>query len=268
MIERMITCDGGVKLKIVRRLLAPLIIGSASVVAYLYINLTDLNSSTIGMNEFYGEQFFSVMATLYAIITALILVKGIESFDALSSAISHEAMKIRSINAYCSYYSQEAQKSGGSIHGIRKLLIEYADNVLMQRSAVKSTKNDDIIDSCIYHCSQIDIADDNDRIALQEIMKGLDEFRTLRANRINCARNKIPHYLIWMLVLMTVSIITPFFLEQQKAVHFNHYIIFTLSTFASFIYFLLQDINRPYDGLWTIDLSPFSDAKEEVRKKI
>ena len=255
-------------MKILRRLLAPLFIGFGSVALYVYLNLANLNSSVVGVSEFYAEQFFSVMATLYAIITALILVKGIESFDALSSAISHEAMKIRSINAYFSYYSDTAQQPGGSIHRIRQLLLQYIDNVLNQKSAAKSADNDSIIDACIHDCSLISVDDENDRIALTEIMKGIDEFRTLRANRINCARNKVPGYLIGMLVLMTVSIIIPFFLEQQTAVHFNHYIIFTLSTFASFIYFLLQDINKPYDGLWTIDLSPFHEAADEIKKRL
>ena len=255
-------------MRILRRLLAPLFIGSAAVALYVYLNIANLNGSVVGVSEFYAEQFFSVMATLYAIITALILVKGIESFDALSSAISHEAMKMRSINAYFSYYSTEAQRQGGSIYHIRQLLLQYIHNVLHQNSAAKSTENDSIIDACIHNCSLISVDDENDRIALTEIMKGMDEFRTLRANRINCARNKVPGYLIGMLVLMTVSIIIPFFIERQTAAHFNHYIIFTLSTFASFIYFLLQDINKPYDGLWTIDLTPFHEAAEEIKKHL
>ena len=255
-------------MRILRRLLAPLVIGSAAVSLYVYVSVSGLNTAMVGLNEFYAEQFFSVMATLYAIITALILVKGIESFDALSSAISHEAMKIRSINAYFSYYSDDAQAPGGSIHRIRLLLLEYIDNVQEQNTASQSSKNDTIIDECIYSCSNISTHDENDRIALQEIMKGLDEFRTLRADRINCARNKVPGYLIWMLVLMTVSIIVPFYIESQTSLHFNHYIIFTLSTFASFIYFLLQDINKPYDGMWTIDLSPFEEAAREIRKGV
>ena len=249
-----------------RRIFAPALVGLFAASLYFILNQFALNNGMIAVDEFYGEQFYSVIATLYAIITALLLVKGIDSFNALGASINDESMKIRSINAYFNYFKPEEQADGGeSIRQMQLCFQTYTRNVLEQASANHSHKNDQVIDACLRHCANISVADENDRFALQEIMRGLDELRTLRSHRINCASQKIPEYLINMLALMTAAIMLPFYFLYEPGVGFNYYIIFMLGTFGSFIFFLLTDINKPYDGLWKIDFTPYEAAQQEVQ---
>ena len=256
-------------MKLFRRAIAPIIIGLAAILIYFLLNLFELNRVRIDINEFYGEQFFAVLATLYAIITALILVKGIESFDSLGNAINCEAMKIRSLNAYFHYFEGSSKASQDkTVTEIRQRLFAYVENVLEQKTAFRSSKNDQLIDQCVQQCANLDVIDENDRIALTEVIRGLDDLRKLRADRVNVAQTKIPGYLIGMLAFMTLSIMLPFYLHHQTGITFNYYIIFVLGTFGSFIFFLLTDINRPYEGLWQIDLNPFLEARSEVARSM
>jgi len=248
-----------------RRFVAPVFWGLIAATLYWVCNAYKLNDLGIEVSEYYGEQFFAVLATLYAIITALVLVKGLESFTALEAAIHKEAMKIRSLNAYLMYFTSAAQPAGDShVIEIRRQLIAYATNVLDQRSASQSSKNDRVIDSCVRETAGLVVADENDRAALTEIMHGFDALRTLRANRVNVSQERIPDYMIVMLAFMTITIIIPFYLHQVEGLSFNYYAVFVLATFGSFIFFLLNDINRPYEGLWTINFEPFVVAREEI----
>ena len=246
------------------RLVKPAIIGLLAGILYWIASEIGVNAQPMTIDEFYGEQFYAVIATLYAIITALLLVKGIESFNSLSSAINREGMQLRSINAYF-FYFDDSGPAAPHIQAIRVNLATYAQNLVIQRSAEKVQKNKNVIDDCVREFAKVRPDDENDRVAIGEVMRGLDELRRLRAERINCSSQKIPVYLIQMLALMTVAIIIPFYFKNPDGADFNYYIIFTLATFGSFVYFLLNDINKPYDGLWKIDLSPYEEARDELR---
>lgn len=248
-----------------RRLIAPAVVGVLAATLYFVANRADLNVGLVSVDEFYGEQFYAVIATLYAIITALLLVKGIDTFNALGAAVSEEAMKIRSINAYLGYFYSSGQDVGlAQIAEIRRLLLGYTRHVQARHSADAAPENEAVIDECVRHCSRLTVADANDQIALGEAMRGLDALRGLRARRVHCAKEKIPGYLISMLALMTAAIMLPFYLLHDDGYGFNYYILFTLGTFGSFIYFLLNDINKPYSGMWRIDFTPYDEAEKEL----
>lgn len=250
-----------------RRLFAPAVVGALAAAVYFFINEAALNKDLVVVDEFYGEQFYAVIATLYAIITALLLVKGIDSFNALSAAVNDEAMKIRSLNAFMTYFYSSGKEVGlEHVEAIRLELLGYVSRVRGRGSASAAPENEKVIDLCIRHSAHIHLGDENDNIALAEVMRGLDELRRLRARRISCAEEKIPPYLIRMLALMTLAIMAPFFLLYEPGIGFNYYILFTFGTFGSFIYFLLTDINRPYDGLWTVDFSAYDVAESELKE--
>ena len=249
----------------VRRFFAPLLIGAGAALLYFFANVSKLNQTIFGVNEFYGEQFFSVFATLYAIITALVLVKGMEAFDHLNLSISQEAAKIRSINCYFLYYNISSHaKNADRIQSIRTILNTYVQRILEKANAGRSHENDGLIAQCVLACSEIECEDENDRIALGEIMRGLDELRMIRSDRISASNQKIPPYLIYMLAVMTIALTLPFYLHHDLGLNFNYYIVFMIGTFGSFIFFLLTDINRPYSGGWTVDFTPYAETSVEL----
>jgi hypothetical protein len=258
-----------IRMNLIRRLIGPVFIGLIGVAIYWALNFYQLNDTDMEFSEFFGEQFFSVLATLYAIVTALMLVKGLDTFDSLDHAIRDEAMKIRSINTYFYYFQNDAvERNNHLINTIRSDLIQYVANILAQTTAERVEENDRVITVCIEKCNEIEVHDENDRIALSEIIRGIDDLRALRSRRLNLASAKIPDYLIGMLAIMTVSVVLPFFLHHQTGLSFNYYIIFFLSLFGSFIYFLLTDLNKPYAGVWRIEFTPYVEAKDEIAGEI
>ena len=241
-----------------RRLFGPVFLGALAVLGYYLLNINNLNADIVEVNDFYGEQFFAVLSTLYAIMTALVLIKGLDSVDSLTAALLREATKIRTVASLSSAFQGEAAAS--SIRHLRTELGFYVDSLLEQRHAQTLERNAAAMETCrrIVAATPTDNAFDAELKI--ELIREIEALRLLRAERGSLAMQKLPGYLIWMLAVMTLAIIAPFFVEHTLELGFNYYAIFTLSTFGSFIFFMMQDINRPYDGLWTVDFSPFEDA--------
>lgn len=247
---------------LVRRLIGPVFWGAVVSFAYYLVNMYGLNIGVVEVNEFYGEQFFAVLSTLYAIITALVLIKGLENVDSLTSAVLREATKLRSIAALSLGFRDET--TAGTMRHMRTELRFYADNVLAQGSAQRSQANDGAIDGCSRLVIGLATQDPFEATLKAELLRQIEELRAMRATRASLAETRLPGYLIWMLAVMTLSIIAPFFAEHSAEVSFNYYAIFAVSTFGSFIFFMMQDINKPYDGLWAVDFGPFREAAETL----
>lgn len=255
-------------LSILWRVLLPVIIGLTMILLYVWshrIPWLKENFWSLPVNSSYGEQFFSVMATLYAVTTALILVKAIESFDKLSSAVVEEANRARSLGEFLSYFDDDGPSENVHIAAaIRATLVGYLEGARAEPKLGGGNGGAKYLDACARAVSRLQCVDENDRIALTEIIKGLNEMFSLRARRVGLAKSRMPRYLIIMLGVMSLAMTLMFFIEPPERPSHNFTMIFLLSVFSSFIIVLLQDINDPFDGFWTVDLSPY----EEVRRFI
>lgn len=78
------------------RCILPLLIGGICVEGYILIQNADFSAQITKYFVFddkYNEIFYSAVATLYAIITALALVKGIEDFDSMKKILPMRRIK-------------------------------------------------------------------------------------------------------------------------------------------------------------------------------
>lgn len=251
--------------------LMPLIIGGAFIVGYIEIHKLPAAAAVLEaeFDEFYGEQYYAVLSTLFAIITALILVKGIELFDQLNQAVNEEANQIRSIVGFLSYFEDDASRARcDNLDTIRTLLRDYCRNVVAQPTISGSAENTSLLKRTAQEIARLDPADENDKVALQEIMRGLNMLFTTRAKRISASQAKVPLYMLVILAFMSLAIIFPFFLVSPEPFSHNYTIIFVLATFCCFILMLLVDINSPFDGFWHVDLEPYKQLEASIAEEL
>lgn len=255
-------------LDILWRVMLPFLLGIGAI--YLYRGLHQIhwlkeNFLSLPVNPSYGEQYFSVMATLYAVTTALMLVKAIESFDRLNSTVIEEANKVRSIAEFLFYFHTPV-RDGNTVlvEHLRALLRKYVDGARAEPRLAGGNGGVKYLDACARDVSRLTCADENDRIALSEIIKALNELFSLRARRIGYSKAKMPIYLIGMLAGMSLSMLLLFMLEPPDKITHNYTMIFTLTVFSTFIVILLEDINDPFDGFWVADLSPYEDVSRFI----
>lgn len=246
----------------------PIAIGAGFIAAYIEIHkISELELLlATEFDEFYGEQYYAVLSTLFAIITALILVKGIEFFDRLNSLISEEANQIRSIYEFLAYFEDaESAQANPNVVAIKQLLRDYC--AMSLANPYEPTGRDpgvELLRRGSDEIGKLDCREENDKVALAEIMRGLNTLFATRAKRLSCGKAKVPVYMLITLAFMSVAIIFPFFLEDPTVFNHNYAIIFVLATFCSFILLLLMDINSPFDGFWAVDLDAFQRLQENI----
>jgi hypothetical protein len=264
---------------ILSRCILPLLIGGICVEAYILLQHSDFSlqiTKYFVFDDKYNEIFYSGVATLYAIITALALVKGIEDFDSMKRNITDEAYKVRAIFAMTHYFDVIRDgETRDAILGIRQKLLRYAENAAAMRDQRLRNENLRILRDCQSDIARLKPRDENDRHSLQIIVAAHGELGTLRSKRINAVGEKIPRYLIAALWLMAVSLILPFMGEPlfikapEPAIGLvanpgrfgQYYIIFLMGALNSFLLLMLSDISDPFDGFWKVTLDPFDELR-------
>lgn len=269
--------DGGGASDAYVRLIIPLV--SAALVLGLYhvAHQTDALIPFIGRDldefeQYVGEQYYAVISTLFAIITALILVKGIESFDRLNTVIGEEANQVRSIVEFLYYFEEQEHTQAKSVDmvlaqttAIRRHLGAYCEDALSDPASSRAHGAYHILRETTQVVGAIECKDDNDRMALSEVMRGLNLLFSIRARRVSCSRAKVPVYIIVTLGFMSLAIVAPFFIGSPVLHPINPAIIGVLTIFCTFVLMLLRDINSPFEGFWRVDLRPMADLREELR---
>jgi hypothetical protein len=259
------------------RCILPLLIGGISVEAYTVVHELSIAPDIVKFFTFdqqYTESFYSGIATLYAIITALALVKGIEDFDAMKQNVFDEAYKIGVISELTHYFNIDGDRGmREAVLGVRQKLLRYAQNVAAMRDQSIKSENLQLLRECRSDIAKLRPEDENDQYSLQIILAAHGELGTLRSKRINAVGEKIPRYLIAALWITAVGLILPFMAEPlmvpakppatgliENELRFGqYYIIFLMGSLNSFLLLMLSDISDPFDGFWKVNLDPFKD---------
>jgi hypothetical protein len=268
------------------RCILPLLIGGLCVEGYILLQNSDFALQVTKyfiFDDKYNETFYSGVATLYAIITALALVKGIEDFGAMKNGISDEAYKVRAISGMTQYFDIASDgEIRSAVLGIRRKLLRYAENVAAMRDQQIRNENLTILRDCQRDIASLKPADVNDHLSLEIIVAAHGDLGTLRSKRINAVGEKIPRYLIAALWLMALSLILPFmaeplYVEAAKPAigqlanpgrFGQYYIIFLMGSLNSFLLLMLSDISDPFDGFWKVDLAPFEELRIALRQEM
>ncbi len=244
------------------------------------------NVSTFGIDQenfkFEAEDnFFNAITVLFSVVSAFLLWKGLTDFDDLKIALNEEAEKIWAIVFLTSYLREKGDKSAANIQNIKatdnirnafKSYLETAIGVseIEKKSREKGLKrlrtSDDVIDKCVEETKKIIVkpGDENDRIALEEIMKNLSSLVSIRSRRRVCMDTSMPPFVLGSILIMSISVLLPFFGNGADTLSVNHIYVFLLSAIHMFIFMTLLDLSAPFDGHFSIGLEAFVDAKNRI----
>lgn len=260
------------------RCVLPILIGGFAVEAYEVLNQSAATQQLLAFFNFherYNEAFHGALATLYAIITAMALVKGIEDFDGFRKNLAEEAYKVRLIDDMVRYFNSGSPAAREAIAGLRYQFVLYASNVASFRDMTNRSDNLNILRRSQQYIASLTPEDENDKISLWAIMEAHGDLGTLRAKRIAAAVDKIPRYLILALWLMAITLILPFMVwpegDAGQAVDpgpSQATIIFLMASLNSFLLLMLSDISDPFDGFWQVHLGAFTELVELLTEEL
>jgi hypothetical protein len=264
------------------RCIMPFLIGGICVETYIFVHnspILDGYIKYLRFNEFYKEPFYTAISTLYAIITALALVKSIEDFDEIKNNVAEEAHKVRSMLDLTEYFGNGNDDNTKIwIARLHDYLRDYARNVSNLADIAIRSVNYKVLRDCQHAIAQLKPVDENDKFSLQKLMEERAGLATLRVKRINSIGEVTPSYLIVALWLVSASLILPFFAEplmvadptnttqfiSNPVKYTQYYMIFLMGTLYSFLLLMLSDISNPFDGFWIVDMQAFDELTETV----
>lgn len=219
-------------LRIVSRAIFPLVL--ALVMVIIYYRVHQLGVVALYGFEFdvpkallsvkfqpdYKEPFYSALSTLYAIVVALALVKGIEGVDHIRKVIADETVRLRTIWNNLSYFEFEdgdnrrvAIANAEQRAHLRAILMAYAVNTSKGLGSKSDAENDDLIRAGRQHLRKITPLDDDDRVAYQATLNAYEDLILSRTLRRDVNHNRLPLYLIFALWFMSFALIMPFLAE-------------------------------------------------------
>ncbi len=255
------------------RVATPLMIGFLSIIIYQKMHDTQFIryfQSNLVSTQKLSTFFLQIIATLYAICNAFLLWKGLTDFDNLKSALKDEANEIHSISEFFRYFDNgdKNDKNSNIINDIRENLIEYIDNITVSHRIKTHSSNMKILRQIIKCVSELDCKDDNDRVALSEIMRCINDLTLIRSRRMACIENRMSPFLIVILIMMSIAILIPFALEDPRSYTLAPTFMFCLSVFFSFLILTLFDLDHPFDGYWKIQTGAFQEISEILQADI
>lgn len=303
------------------RCVAPLAFGSILVAIYIKLHqsnsllgydLTDYFGGNLSdivnlaqFNPLYKEQFYTAMATLYAIVLALALIKNMEEIEKAKGRVEEEAALVRSSAVLLQYFEDDeirGQKGGlEAKYAIFNELLSYTQNCSSGQDGHKSAENARILQRCQGYLINLTPCDDDDAIAKSELIQKLEQIYLLRLRRIEFFSRRTKPFLVVALWFMALAMILPFLAEpicteaagkaeivavEKVATHFvtgthsircesplvphpqrysQYYMIFILTAFLSFMMLMLHDVSNPHGGFWQVDLQEFTEALSDLR---
>lgn len=232
-----------------------------------------ITQDTSGISEGFFEVnpiFKDAVSVLYALCAAFLLWKGLNDFDELKRVIHEEANQIRLVSDFAGYFEDDISrtKNQEAVFLLRKKLLSYLDNIIAGSKIVTSDENEEVLEHCLGIVSDLEDVDTNDQIALGEIMKGLAHVTVLRAHRTVCIEKRMSPYLLFLIVMMSITMVASFFGKATGELSMDYIYVGLLPAFYASIFMTLLDLSSPFDGYWSIKVKAVESAREKLIAQI
>lgn len=265
------------------RILFPISIGLLTVSLFHYFpeilstNSDQLSLYGVSNDDRLDQDFFVVnpifkdsVSVLYALCAAFLLLKGLNDFDELKNVLYEEANELRSISDFSSYFiaSGAPEENAPIIHRIQENLLSYIENMMAGNKVVANETNEMVLEECILKVGHLNAVDENDKIALAEIMKSLNRISVLRTRRTVCIEKRMSPYILGLMLIMSLTMVGSFFGKATGELSIDYVYVFLLTGFYSSIFMTLIDLSSPFDGYWTIKLGAVYSTEKKLRKQL
>jgi hypothetical protein len=227
------------------------------------------------------DNFFNAITVLFSVCAAFLLWKGLTDFDKLKETLNEEAEKIWAIVFLTNYLREDEDTSAVNIQNISatdeicREFKGYIDLAIGNSTKADGSSSldvlkhsDDVIDKCVSYTKKITVkpGDANDLIALEEIMKNLSELVSIRSQRRVCMQKSMPPFVLGALLVMSFSVLVPFFGNGASILSVNNVYVFLLSSTHMFIFMTLLDLSAPFDGYFSIQMDAFREASTRINR--
>ena len=207
--------------------------------------------------------FFTVFGVTYAIVAGFLLVTVLNRYSALSQTIEDELNAVESIRDFLVYF-------GGDQHTPAQ---ELKTALARYTKAVATTEWQEMADPAIpcnsdtseelyeiMRCAgKICVADDRDLSILSAVITSSSDLAKMRTRRIALANERLPLRLRLLLLFMSVALASAFLALGVRSLGTHVFMTVALSVSVYLIYWVIEDLDHPFYGIWNIDRTPLDE---------
>jgi len=212
------------------------------------------------------EVFFNIFGVLYAIIVGFVIYLVLDNYNDIKSYIDSEINEIQDLRDYLIYVDEQEELK----KEIKAKIKKYLDFVIHEEwPAMESYKKIDmdtppIIYEIMVAINKIKVNNPSDQVALEKLIGSVAGITTYRTNRLSASLERLPMLMRHLIAILSAFIVLSFTLIPIE----NFWVNMGLNAISGFgislIYFIIEDLDYPFGGVWSIK----PEAFEELMKKL
>lgn len=208
--------------------------------------------------------FFTVVGVTYAVVVGFLVVELLSRHHRLSVAIHGELNAIEDVRDYLLYVDDNVEAKERIVSALRRY-VECLIGPEWERMSGTATEDGDELgsdtSSQIYEVTrtveELRLHDASDEVALTAIIQRLADVTTHRTNRLELAGSHLSPPLRTLVVFLSAVIVGGFVLMPVGSLVIHLYMVSATVLSIHLLYMVLDDLSRPFRGVWRISQAPF-----------
>lgn len=257
------------------QVVVPLIVAASAIFLYNWAAplLAPFRSAVIEDEALIAAQlstFTLTASTIYALLVAFLVFSTMQDRNTIEDALQEEALHLDSMSELLPHLHDQSGPNAAAEARMHALLIRYADNVMSKSFAHEAhmAENQTLIDGVIDEIYRLRPRDESDRISLAALVKRVDQLASLRVRRISHMESKPAPLMLMMLVVLSVLVISPFYLFAGPGALISQAIIGALAFTTTYLFSMLLDMAGHFHGYWAVDRGAFADSKTRIAARL
>jgi len=206
----------------------------------------------------------SVVGTLYSVLYAFATYVIWGQFTAVETAILKESGALKDIILF-----SEGLKASTREPTVRAIKV-YAKGVVESEWEALSRredtgKTDRYFREIIASVTSIKPEGESEHEVYERLLAIANDASTHRDERLALSVKRIPHTLLWFVSLTAAVILLLLFLFPFRSPVFGTIAIVLTTVLFFFAYFVLTDLDNPFEGTWNVTSDPFGELITKFR---
>ena len=211
--------------------------------------------------------FWGVFGTLYALVTAFVMVAVWEQYNGLEEAIGNEAKNLSSLWNYTDYLNDIGISQKMSAALIRYIdVTKHAEFPALANGQRVAHPSPEIIE-IMQVIDGVTFDDDRDSVAFSALTSAYDELATSRSTRLEHSVTRIPPLLRAFFAVVSLVFVLGYIIHGYNSALLYYSTLGALGITVSFAYLLIADMDNPFRGAWNISFDAFDNAATYISER-
>lgn len=207
----------------------------------------------------------TTIGTLYGIMSAFIVFEVWNKYNRTSGLINQEALGLEELSNLTLYFRDEklSQKMNEAIKKYASLVVELKFKALV--GGERQTKIEKAFDKIGDIVRNIKFNDDHDAIVFDHVILQYKQLSEIRSQRISQNVTHLPPLLKVFLYVASIILIGSYIAVPFTNIIYNAIAIGALGFIVSMIIQMVEDLDDPTSGHWSLSSAPFKKVADQIR---